>query len=513
MKTRTQRTLVAAASLALFASACTDAPTTPTAARAPDGRALLSSSSGPTLVSTAIKYRDTGGKPARGRSGNAVMDAFAVLDKDGVTNLEFSTRHAANWWRYGYIKKVQIKASAPDGQHKFTRNLVESDPWYRPRGPIPGVMQLRGLGRGDQIRLQANVEGIDPPRVDVVTVTETVKRLPDLTVEMTAPAEAETNMPLNVLAVVRERNGDMGASGECQLYVGGEPVDYARGVWVDAGDAVTCAMTWTPHAPGTYPLEVRISSLVREWDTGNNSDTATLTVHGERPRFYTTASFEQTTSVDSSAEFSSWQETRWGYGREYRNDQFLISTLQQAGMYGHMPARTTGRVDLRVSMSSGGRVMDAGEWTYDAGDDTSWCTDHWSGRAMFWICSSGGVSSAHTDFSYAFLVGAVTFHSQGYRKRWEQFSNPDESGYHWNNEVSWDDTVPLGDDWTFDVRVNTAGGEHVVTRALQLTRSEPWSWSYPYSCTSWEDPEWGISSTYCEGGSYRRDTISGYAAD
>ena len=514
MHTRTPRAFVAAAALALLASACTDTPTGAPAARAPGERAsLASSSSGPPLVSTAVKYRDTGGKPARGRSGNAVVDAFAVLDKAGVTTLDFYTRHATDWWRYGYVNKAQIKAFAPDGQRKFTRNLVESDPWYGPNGPIPGQVLLHGLGRGDQIQLQANVEGIDAPRIDVVTVTEKVKRLPDLTVEMTAPAEAEAQTYVNVMGVVNERNGDMGTWAECELLVEDQVVDYAWYVWVDAGDAVTCATTVTFNTPGTYSLAMRVRlSWDREWDTENNTDTATIQVHGESPQFYTSASFEQHTSVDSSVYYDRWENPIEGWGNEYRHEYVETSTYQYAYMYAYMPAPLTGPVDVRVGMSTGGQAVHAAEWSHPGWANSWWCLDRWSEGAMLWLCSSGSLTWGSTTFEYSFMAGAVTYHSREYSRTWDDLSG-DEFVYHWNSDYEYGDTVPLGDDWTFNVRLNTPAGEHDLSRALQLERGEPWSLSYPYECSTWEYADWGYRSTYCSGESHSSEIISGHAAD
>jgi hypothetical protein len=514
MQRRTTRALAAAAALALSASACTDTLTAPPAARAPSTSASLStSSSGPTLVSTAVRYRDTGGKPARGRSGNAVVDAMALLDREGVTTLEFSARHATDWWRYGTVNKAQLKASSPDGKHKFTRNLVESDPWYGPRGPVPGVIELRGLGRGDELQLQANVTEVDPPRTDVVTVTQQVRRLPELTVEMTAPAEAETNTYVNVLALVREHNGDLGTEAVCDLYVGGELVDWGWGVWVDAGDAVTCIMTFSLQTPGTYPLEVRVRTASgREWDTGNNADSATIQVHGDSPRFYTSAWFEQLTSVDSFAMHEWWRDAQWGTSGEYEFELASTATSQWASLYGYMPARITGPLGLRISMSTGGRVVDAGEWTHDLGDDPVWgCADRWDGRAMFWLCTGGGPVSGFTQFSYSWLAGAVTYHSREYSRIWDELSGT-EYVYHWNYDYAYGETVPLGDDWTFDVRLTTTGGEHVVTRPLPLVRSEPLGWSSPYTCYSWEY-DWGWSGTHCSGGTSYQQWTTGYQTD
>jgi hypothetical protein len=110
------------------------------------------------------------------------------------------------------------------------------------------------------------------------------------------------------------------------------------------------------------------------------------------------------------------------------------------------------------------------------------------------------------------MAGAVTYHSQGYSRTWDQL-NPEGSVYHWNDQYGSDDTVPLGDDWTFDVRLNTAGGEHVLTRVAQLVRTAPDGWSNPSTCHSSEYPEWGYSSTYCIAESHYTWFVAGDAVE
>lgn len=515
MQNRTPRAFVAAAALALFTSACTDTPTTAPAARAPGERASLSASgSGPTLIPNSVKYRDEGGKPAKGRSGNAEMSTRAVVDRAGVAEVEYSVRHATEWWHEGTLSRMQVKALAPDGQPKFTRNLDDTDlsPWGYPTSS--GELQLRGVAGGDQLQLQANVTGLDAHRMDVVTVKETVKRLPDLSVRMTAPRQVEANTRVNVVAVVTERNGDLGSPATCELYAGGDRVDYALGVWVDAGDAVTCVMTVTLRAPGTHLLEVRVAPWGRDWDASNNTDTTTIQVHGESPRFYTTASFEEAASADSTVSYSAWQNTLDRSGGEHRDEQFETRRHQTAVLSAYMPARTTGPVDAQVSMSTGGRVVDSAQWSSAApteGNDY-WCTNHWNGPAAFWMCTYGGSATASTQVTYGFMAGAVTYHSLEYQRAWDDLAGT-EWVYHWNYGYAFDETVPLGDDWTFNVRLNTSQGEHDLSRTLPLTRSGPFGFGYPYQCSSWEDLEWGYSSTYCFGSSRYETYVTGYAAD
>jgi hypothetical protein len=500
------RAFVAAAALALFASACTDTPTVAPAARAPGERASLSASaSGPTLIPNSVKYRDTGGKPAKGRSGSAELEAMAVLDREGVTTVNYFTRHATEWWREGTLSRLQLKASAPDGQPKFTRNLDDTDlsSW----GPVgSGRLQVRGLSGGDQLRLQANVTGLDPHRTDVVTVTETVKRLPDLTVRMTAPAQAETNTFVNILAVAQERNGDMGTWATCELYVGSKRADYVWSVWVDAGDAVTCALTVRFGMPGTYPLEARVRVSGREWDTSNNTDRATIQVHGDSPRYYATAEFEEATQLYKSVYSDSWQNLADGSGSEYRGELSGESRDRTAYFSAYTPAQLMGPVDVQMSMSTGGRVVDSMRWSSPGPNQQHWCESNSEGPAMLWVCTWGGIAG-FTQVTYSLMTGSATYHSVEYMRAWDGLGGTDLV-YHRNDSYTYGDTVTVGDDWTFNLRLN----EHDISRTVPLTRSGPFGYSEG-GCDTWEDLELGYINTHCGEYSYSVTFLSGYAAD
>src|SRR5918994_1013185 len=53
--------------------------------------AQTTNTSKPQLVPNARRYKDTGMKPATGRSGSASLAARALLGKDGTTTIEMST--------------------------------------------------------------------------------------------------------------------------------------------------------------------------------------------------------------------------------------------------------------------------------------------------------------------------------------------------------------------------------------------------------------------------------------
>ncbi|HEU4453511.1 MAG TPA: hypothetical protein VFR81_10655 [Longimicrobium sp.] len=515
MHTPMPRALAAAAALALFAGACTDTPTeAPDVAATASARPALASGARPALVSNAVKYRDNGGKPATGRSGNAVVNVLAMLDREGTTTLSVTTRHATDWWRFGYITRAQVKASTPDGKLRFTRNLngyAEVEPYTEPPPDrFTGELFFKGLGRGDRVQVQANVEGYEGERTEVVTVTETVKRIPDLRVEMAAPAEVRTGTPVNVVAVVSEVNGDMGTYAVCDLYVAGQHADQAQGAWVDAGDAVTCAMTWSFASPGTFPVEVRVSTGSREWDTGNNADSVTIQVNGEAPRFQTSASFTQAAHVDSILRVQSWRDGRAGLAGEFIFEEVNARSHQYGTMYAFMPVQIPGDLDVRASMSTGGREVTAFSFRHPNGLS---CVSEYDGRAMLDFCTWMYEGEGHTHVNYSFAAGTVTYHSRNYSRMWDLITDETLSVYHWNDGYGYDwggGLVPLGDDWSFEVRVSAPSGEHVAAHALRLERQPLQETLVPYACNVIEEPWWDYTTTVCHASSSRASFITGF---
>ena len=118
------------------------------------------------------------------------------------------------------------------------------------------------LGENTVIQLQANISGIDGNRTDVVTDTVLVKRLPDVAVDgVAAPAKALAGFPVNVVATVSERNGDVGARADCMLQIDGQLADQARAIWIDAGHTVSCAFRTKVAAVGSHQVRVYVTGI------------------------------------------------------------------------------------------------------------------------------------------------------------------------------------------------------------------------------------------------------------
>jgi hypothetical protein len=212
-----------------------------------------------------VKYRDQGLKPARGRSGNATLEARAILGFDGLTTLDVSTGVIDAASASGTLKKIQIQQLGPDGTPQNTTNYnIGTSPTFQ--------VTLPGRVRGSKIQVQANITGIDGTRTDVVTVTESVKLRPHLIVDyILAPAQTQIGVPVTITGLVSEMNGDVGARADCVLAEDAVEIDRVHGIWVDAGRTVSCVFSRVFNTGGQKNLSVSVASVVPgDYDQSSN---------------------------------------------------------------------------------------------------------------------------------------------------------------------------------------------------------------------------------------------------
>jgi hypothetical protein len=260
-------------------AACSETPTKPQlSARTSAPRLNVSAGAQtPKLYPNSVKYRDTGAKPARGRSGAASLEARALLGKDRETLLEVSTGSLEGGQAPpGNLEKVQVKVFDPQGHYVSTTN----------RNGLAGggyaAYRFATLPRGSGLQVQANVGGIDANRTDIVTVSETVKLRPDLVVGIAAPNRALLGVPVQIVGTVRELNGDVGARTDCVLSVDGERVASADGIWVDAGGDVACSFSLAFPTLGTKTLQLSVENVAPgDYDADNNARTASIVIESD----------------------------------------------------------------------------------------------------------------------------------------------------------------------------------------------------------------------------------------
>lgn len=440
--------------LALALGACADDPTSAARAGAP-GRASLSgaATSGVTLVSNAVKYRDTSLKSASGRAGSAQVTAVALLGKDGVAQLTVTagpadtTRAAAP-----NITKAKVKATTPQGGEIFTQNFNELN------AGATYTRDLGGLARSTALEVQANVTGIDPSRTDIVTVTERVKLRPDLAVSLQAPSNVRTGDPVSLLAVVAEENGDVGARTDCVLYVDQVAKDRVNGAWVDAGDAVTCAFTHVFEGGGSRRVEVRLENVnPGDYDPANNSRTVFITVQAGGDFFYD-ALVQSDSTWQSTVSSSDFLNKTTGFAQTTRDSIIQVRVNQHGQLYGFMDRAVPRPYTIHVSQATGGHTLH--DETYSSETDgynqpgSSCLSDYdYSGQVFFTSCVSNDPWwGTYTSFRYDRYAGSVTYHSVSYRRTWDP-ETAAENVYHSNtSRTSGSSTVaPHGSTYAFDV--------------------------------------------------------------
>ena len=473
----------AAAAMALLASACSDRLTAPAAV--PGAPALTAASSGPTLIPNSVRYRDTGGKPATGRAGSAVVDALALLGRDGYTDLELRARPAdPASSATGTVERAQVKVYDETGALRITRNAAGGQP-----------VRIGGLLPGTRIDAQANVTGIDPNRTDVVSVSQTVRMRPDLSVTLGVDSRTiHTGAPAVIVASVNELNGQLGAEANCVLRVNGEQVDQARGIWVDAGGRVDCAFTTQPMAEGVHTLTVALEGVrPGDWNAVNN--TASVQVVARTPAV--PLSYETWVRGETYSQRFSWRVAYFDgvYGQETRTEQGQAGFLHLSRTDGYIGRGFAGPVSFRVTESSGGHLMQDDAWTEaDLGGGGS-CFERWNSTQATWLYFCSNPATASTTFQFVRNSGTVTYHSRGYQREWDA-STGNEYVYHWSNTdvSSFGPPDPLANDYHFRLSVVAQGEETLVQADVELARDSG----------DWVEPEWCYGSGDESSGWYYR---------
>lgn len=269
-------------------------------------------SAGVKFESNAVKYKDSGLRPATGRSGSATLQGRTLIDSSGVAELQLTTGSFDPASSIGSIDKVQIKSESGG---TINDNHLTSDGTYS--------VTLEGVSRGETIDVTAHVSGIDGRRTDIVSLTETAKLRPDLTVTgITLPATIGTDFPTMIDATLRELNGDVGARANCVLRVNGADVDSAEGIWIDAGGSVSCSFLHTFEAAGMATIEVALTNVnPGDYDGENNLLRRVVNVLDTLDMGRWSATAEET-------ETDNWSviDTSWGYHREYQSHGWTSSS-------------------------------------------------------------------------------------------------------------------------------------------------------------------------------------------
>ena len=439
------------------------------------------------------KYRDQGAKPATGRSGSASIEARALLDVDGNTDIEVTTGRFEGIGGGGSLAKVQLKLFR-DGILFATDNYKEAR-----GGPGTGTYSYDGLMRGQVAQVQASVTGIDPNRTDIVTVATEVKRRPDIEVaSVEAPARVNLNAPVAIRGVVSEINGDVGARATCRLLADGLEIGAIPGAWVDADSTVTCEFNVSFASVGTRNLTVRVTDLEpRDYDASNNEASAAIDVVSPVNVRYIQA------IVTHRDEVTTWDETArgpdWGYEQHKSSDVHLQQTIAETVRLGQFPF--DGRITFRQS-SGGVALPSLSVAVQDLPQASGTCRRGFvsSGERVSYCSFASGLTGLTTvDVRRSSGLAVYVFDVHTYSPYDEQFvhqimlEGPGGTPY------------PLGEDYTVEIQHETAQGTFGGTVTIPL-QTQTVDVDEPFAC--WFNPIFG-GFEMCRGSSTHARFLNG----
>lgn len=465
-------------------------------------------------IPNSVKYRNSGGKPATGRAGSASLEARALIAKDGSMVVEASPGSVDAGAGPGEIVKTQVKIG------DFTKNYTQLSAggyWWD---------TFAAASRGSAVQVQANVRGIDPKRTGVVTVTTPALLRRDIAVDaVNGPAEQAPHALVAFQAVVSEKNGDLGGTANCVLSVDGVDVDTAEGIWVDAGDTVSCHFSRAFAEPGTYAIAVTAAGVApHDWDVANNKTSTTITiVDPETPvaNGYMYAEYRDTDAHDTYWREAGYQYNYFSEGRTSIHKSYAelwgwssvgASLMQQldATLFvdGAIEHRATLAPTYRNVHDDGNYFSNCGEYYFQSFDGTRFARS--ADRVS--MCSSGyhGNQASHrTNYFYQRVVGTVTYLArEGYCSTYGC-----QNTYYWNNDELFGSGAPRS--WAAGSSIRLAlrfldhsGAVHTADRSVTLedhSAEVNYSgqqtgydcWSQGYYSRSWKSSgqyAWGMTS-------------------
>lgn len=473
--------------------------------------AQTTNSSKPQLLPNSRRYKDTGLKPATGRSGAASLTARALLGKDGTTTVEMSTSQLdTNTTPPGNINRTQLKPLDENGEALYARNYV---------GGAGGYFNtsVNDFHRGQQVQMQATISGIEGSRTNVVTLVETVKVRPDLSpTNLSVPGRGVPGVPVNISVLVKEIMGDSGATTNLVLYVDGAAVDRANHVWVDAAGVVSCVFTHTFGSAGTKQVEVRAEGITPgDYDLSNNYAAGTIdirpvttaelnynfqVVDGDdnyRAHINEKRYFNSVLQVEHEEDFSAqgWQQLLYFYGWTGRMISFPINISHQetndgATVFSNTYSNLTPTSVIDAS-DGATRFIAYNVWRYDP--STAY---YFNLSTTASINLATGARTEMTAFSSNRQAGDVTYYSAGYERFWDAYTG-EEFFYSWNTtdlmRAGW--RIPIGTRYGVNVSLTTGDGSIYAAAPVATMNTFDNSGRQPTTCFDWSIDEY--SGTSC----------------
>ncbi len=488
----------------------------------------------PTFFPNTQKYRDGGSKPAKVQVGEVVVQSRALLGRDGRTVVELRAGEFDIGTEVrGEIEKVQVKTESSDGSHG--RPLNDNQPG------TGGVWSASyaGLARNQTVHTHANVRGDGISGMEVARAANIVKRRPDLaTGGISAPPRGLVGVPVEIAAVVRELNRDVGAWANCVLRSDG--VRVATGlIWVDAGGDVSCAFMVRFPKTGSQEITVSVEDVgPADDDPRNNSESRSIIIDPRGFSFNAWVSDWTESSPLESRESTTYGPdadgvtTTTGIDISSTLNEFNVQYAQFYGTVEHelpFPVR-----NLTFSHETNGASVAFGQydelWPNSPPVDEPWgrqsCAsrfqilDNNSGTISLSVCS--GVTrndpdqeSGYTGFSIQLYATQVTYYIRVQTEYYRvEHANGEVREGSWTYNI--DDRLPrvlatYGPDYTIRLDLTMGGWLYRHHALIPVTHTVVATQPFDFGCRDWSDGLWRGTSCFSRGAGIMRSAQGSFS--
>jgi hypothetical protein len=238
-----------------------------------------------------LTARTTSGMPARGYDGIKViacphysLTATALQDVNKLTDLELVVHsQTSGAITPAMASQVQLKSFDAVGKLHWTKTFQNVALQQRAQNQSVGNVQSNDAVPHQPVKVKMQVPYSGGTNTEVIYGATVVLLRPDLAVEnLIVPAVAEPCQVVNIMATIRELNGDLGASAYAWLYDGDQVVDTSW-LWVGPRGSADVVFSRVFAQGGTHALKVVVGEVAPgEYDPSNNSAPASIEI-GPRP--------------------------------------------------------------------------------------------------------------------------------------------------------------------------------------------------------------------------------------
>jgi hypothetical protein len=225
------------------------------------------------------------GKQGHGQIKPYALSLKALQDVNQITDLYLDVNVIIS----GYApatsaKHIQLKSFDTDGELRWTKNLQDV-PLTAGQAVSSTAVQFDDMGRYQPVQAQVQVQTGQSVDTEVLRASTQVLFRPDLTVDsIDAEETVIIGQPVVISSLIKELNGDLGATANIHLYISNDLIDTVDAASIDANGSASAVFTTSFEEPGIYTLTVVAADVnPGDYDTSNNSFSITIEAKEPEP--------------------------------------------------------------------------------------------------------------------------------------------------------------------------------------------------------------------------------------